>query len=81
MNMKKFSTNSGLPVNRSPQHRVLGGDADRAGVEVAHAHHDAAGHHQGRGREPELLGAEQRGDHDVTAGLELAVDLNDDAVA
>jgi hypothetical protein len=64
-----------------PQHRVLGGNADRAGVEVAHAHHDAAGHHQRRGREPELLRAEQRGDHHVAAGLELAVDLNNDPVA
>ena len=64
-----------------PQHRVLRGHTDRAGVEVAHAHHDAAGHHQRCGGEAELLGAEQRGDHDVAAGLELAVDLHDDAVA
>ncbi len=48
---------------------------------MAHAHHDAARHHQRRGREAELLGAEQRGDHDVAAGLELAVDLNDDPIA
>ena len=60
---------------------VLRGDADRAGVEVADAHHDAAGHHQRRGREAELLGAEQRGDDDVAAGLELAVGLHDDPVA
>ena len=40
------------------QHRILGGDADRAGVEVADPHHDAAGHHQRRGREAELLGTE-----------------------
>ena len=60
---------------------VLGRDADRAGVEVADAHHDAAGHDQRRRREAELLGAEQRADDDVAAGLELAVDLDDDAVA
>ena len=34
-----------------------------------------------RGREAELLGAEQRGDDDVAAGLQLAVDLDDDAAA
>ena len=60
---------------------VLGGDADRAGVEVADAHHHAAAHDERRGGEAELLGAEQRGDDDVAAGLELAVALHDDAVA
>ncbi len=60
---------------------VLGGDADRAGVEVADAHHHAAAHDQRRGGEAELLGAEQRGDDDVAAGLQLAVGLHDDAVA
>ena len=34
-----------------------------------------------RGGEAELLGAEQRGDDDVAAGLELAVGLHDDPVA
>ena len=59
---------------------VLRGDADRAGVEVAGAHHHAAGHDErGRG-EAELLGAE-RGDDDVTTGLQLSVGLHDDAVA
>jgi hypothetical protein len=38
-------------------------------------------HDERRGREAELLGAEQRGDHDVAAGLQLAVGLHDDAVA
>ena len=33
------------------------------------------------GGEAELLGAEQRGDDDVAAGLELTVDLHDDPVA
>jgi hypothetical protein len=60
---------------------VLGRDTDRAGVEVADAHHDAARHHQRRGGEAELLGAEQRGDHHVAAGLQLAVGLHHDAVA
>jgi hypothetical protein len=77
----EVSTNSGLPAEAGAQLGVLGGDADRAGVEVADAHHDAARHDQRRGGEAELLGAEQRGDHDVAAGLQLAVGLHDDAVA
>ncbi len=48
---------------------------------MADAHHDAARDDEGGGRETELLGAEERGDHHVSAGLELAVDLDDDAVA
>ena len=54
---------------------------DRAGVEVADAHHDAAADHQRGGGEAVLLGAEQGGDQHVPAGLELAVDLHHDAVA
>ena len=50
------------------QHRILGGDADRAGVEMALAHHDAAGGDQRRGGEAEFVGAEHRGDGDVAAG-------------
>ena len=38
-------------------------------------------HHQRRGGEAELLGAQQRGDDDVAAGLELAVGLHHDPVA
>ena len=69
---------AGVPL---AQHRVLGGDADRAGVQVADPHHHAAGDHQRRGGEAELLGAEQRGDDHVAAGLQPAVDLHLDAVA
>ena len=54
---------------------VLRGDADGAGVEVALAHHDAAERDERRGGEAEFFGAEQRGDDDVAAGLELAVGL------
>ncbi len=71
----------GLAGEPLPQDGVLGGDADRAGVQVADAHHDAAGDDERGGREAELLGAEQCGDDDVAAGLELAVGLDDDAVA
>ena len=71
----------GRAVEALAQHRVLGRDADRAGVEVALAHHDAAGGDQRRGREAELVGAEQRADDDVAAGAEAAVDLHGDAAA
>ena len=63
------------------QHRVLRRHADRAGVQVALAHHDAALGDQRRGREAELVGAEQRADDDVAPGLHLAVGLHADAAA
>ena len=50
----------GLAGEARAQLRILRGDADRAGVEVAVAHHDAAQRDQRRGGEAELLGAEQR---------------------
>ena len=71
----------GLAAEALAQLGVLGGDADRARVEVADAHHHAARHDERRGGEAELLGAEQRRDDDVAAGLHLAVGLHDDAVA
>src|SRR5258708_12955258 len=60
---------------------MLRGGAGREGVEVADAHHDAAGGDERRGGEAELLGAEQGGHDDVAAGLELAVGLDGDAGA
>ncbi len=71
----------GLAGEPGAQLRVLRRDADRAGVEMTDAHHDAAGDDERSGRETELLRAEQGADDDVAAGLELAVDLHDDAVA
>ena len=81
MYSKKLTTNSGRPREALAQLGVLGGDAHRAGVEVADAHHDAAAHDQRGGGEAVLLGPEQGGDHHVAPGLELAVDLHHDAVA
>ena len=81
MYSKKLTTNSGRPREALAQLGVLGGDADRAGVEVADPHHDAAADDQRGGGEAVLLGAEQGGDHHVPAGLELAVHLHHDAVA
>ena len=64
-----------------PETRVLGGDADGAGVEVADPHHHAAGDHQGGEAKPNSSAHQQRADHHVAAGLELAVGLHDDPVA
>ncbi len=61
--------------------RVLGGHADRAGVQVADAHHHAAQGHQRSGGEAELLGPEQSADDHVAAGLELTVHLDHDPAA
>ena len=71
----------GLAGEARAQHRVLRRDADRAGVEVALAHHDAAGRDQRRGGHAELVGAEQGADDDVAAGADAAVDLHGDAAA
>ncbi len=66
----------GLAGEVLAQHRVLRRDADRAGVQMALAHHDAAGGDQRRRREAELVGAQQRADHHVAPGAEAAVDLH-----
>ena len=71
----------GLAAELLAQHRILRRHAHRTGVEVALAHHDAARDHQRRGGEAELVGAQQRADDDVAAGLHLAVHLHRDAAA
>ena len=71
----------GLTDEALAQHRVLRGAADRAGVEMALAHHDAAGRDQRRGGEAEFVRAEQGADHDVTSCAQAAVDLHGDARA
>ena len=63
------------------QLRILRGDADGAGVEVALAHHNAAHRDERRSGETHFLRAEQRGDNHVTAGLETAVGLQHHAAA
>ena len=68
----------GLAGEALAQHRVLGGDTNRTGVEVALAHHDAAFDHQRRRSETEFIGAKQRADDDVATGLHLTVDLHTD---
>ena len=64
-----------------PQDRVLRCDADGARIEMALPHHDAAERDQGRGRETELFGPENRSDHHIAASLEAAIGLQHDAAA
>ena len=63
------------------EHRILRRDADRAGVEMAFAHHHAAGGDQGRGGEAELVRAQSRRNRHVAAGTEAAIGLHDDPLA
>ena len=60
----------GLPGEALAQQRDLGRNPDRTGVEVALAHHDAAGRDQRGGSETELVGPKQRADHHVASGAE-----------
>jgi hypothetical protein len=69
----------GLAFEALAQHRILSGDAHRASIEVALAHHDAAGRDQRRGREAKLVCAQQRANRHVPAGADTAVHLNRDA--
>ena len=63
------------------QLRILRRDADRTSIQMADAHHDAAEHDERSRREAEFFRAEQSSDRDVAAGHQLAVRLDDDAVA
>ena len=71
----------GLTREQLAQLGILGGDADRAGVEVALAHHDAALGDERPGAETDLVGSEQGGDHDVAPGANAAVGLDRDAAS
>ena len=63
----------GRALELGPQVLALGGDAGRAGVDVALPGHGAAHGHQRRRAEAVALGAEQGRDDDVASGLEPAV--------
>ena len=80
-NVRNRTTILRLAGKAFSQVSVLGGDADRAGAQMAFPHQQAAQRNQGRGAEAEPLGAQQRADHHVAAGLHLAVDLHDDPIA
>ena len=60
---------------------TLRGDADRARVDVARAHHQAALGEEERSPEADLVGAEKRGDDHVPSRLEAAVGADADAAS
>ena len=70
-----------LPRKFLAKDGILRGDPDRAGVQVALPHHDAAFDDEGSRREPKLLRAQQRGDDDVPSGLHLPVGFDFDPAA
>ena len=57
------------------QLRVLRGDAHRAGVEMALAHHNTAQCDQRRGRETHLLSTQKGGYHNVTSRFKPTIGL------
>ena len=71
----------GLALELAAQAVVERGDADRAGVQVALAHIDAAHRDHRGGAEIVFLGAEERRVNDVLAGLHAAIGAERDAVA
>ena len=56
MKVMKLTTCSGLPAKFLRSFGILGGDADRAGVFLADAHHQAADGDERRGGETVFLG-------------------------
>ena len=63
------------------QTRILRRNARGAGVEMTHAHHDAACRNQRSGREAEFFRAEQRSHHHVATRLQLTVGFDRDTAA
>ena len=60
---------------------ILSRHADRAGIEVANPHHDAAHRYQGGSGKSKFLRAKQRRDYHIPAGFQLAVGFHNDSRA
>ena len=69
----------GITVELLTKLRVLRGNAYRASVLVADAHHQATQCNQCSGREAELFGTKQAGDGNIAACLKLTVCFNHNA--
>jgi hypothetical protein len=81
MYSKKVTTNSALPEYFSRSSLRCVGDADRAGVEVADAHHDAADTTSGAVAKPYSSAPSSAPMTTSRPVLSWPVDLHDDAVA
>src|SRR5260221_1101627 len=68
------------PGEAGPQSLILCGDANRTGVEMALARHHATHRQKRGGAEAELVGAEQRGYHNVARKFESAVHAKTDVL-
>ena len=71
----------GPPLELGAEILALGGDAGRAGVEVALPGHIAAERDEHARSESEFLCAEQRGDHDVAPAAQTAIGAQANALA
>ena len=71
----------GLAGELLAQRRILRGNSHRTSIQVALAQHDAAHRDQRCGRKSKFFRAQQRGDHDVAASLQLAISLHANAAA
>ena len=60
-------------IKTGAQSFVLGGDAHRAGVEVALPSHDAADGEQRSGAKAEFVGTENRGDQNIARKFQASV--------
>ena len=69
----------GLANKALAQHRVLGRNTHRAGIEMAFAHHDAACGNQRRCRKAEFIRTQQGTDHHIATCAQPAIDLHGDA--
>ena len=61
--------------------RVLGGNTNRAGIQIAHSHHHAAHSYKGSSCKAKFLCTKKCGNSNVTAAHQLAVCLNADTVS
>ncbi len=78
---KSVITSSGWPVKRRRSSGILRRDTDGTGIEMALAHHHAAGGDERRGGDAEFVGTQERADHHVAARADAAIDLHRDAAA
>ena len=60
------------------QLRVLRRNTNRAGIQMANAHHDTAHCHEWCGGKTKFLSAEQRSDDYIATGFQLAIGFDDD---
>jgi hypothetical protein len=71
----------GLALKLFTQYWILRCYANRAGIEMAFAHHDAAFNDERSGSKTELIRTKQRTNHNVTPRLHLTVSLHAYATA